>query len=286
MNVGVIGLGEVGAGVSLCLSRAGLLTAVYDVRPEVADGLTGAPANSQSPAELARVCDIVVIAVVSAEQTIDVLSGPSGMLATARPGIVLILLSTVSIKDLNRIRSMTDLAQVGLIDSGVAAGARSAEKGIISFVGATDSDYEKALPALEAFSRYVARMGGPGAGMAAKIARNAIVIGAIRAGFEGSMLAKAAGIDVGEFVRVMEDSVDAITGTTAVTRRAADPHTDEVEAKARANMRKFMIKDLEAALEMAGDLGLHLPVVALARSEIDETMSFSQTNDKGSSGSS
>ena len=276
MKAGVIGLGGVGAGVALCLARAGLLCAVYDVRADAATGLDGVPGCAESPAELARVCDVIVIAVVNAQQTIDVLSGPDGILATARPGTVLILQSTVSMEDLGLIRSIAAAANVGLVDAGVAAGARSAEKGIISMVGATDEDYQKALPVLEGFSRYVARMGGPGAGMMGKIARNAIVFGAIRAGYEGSMLAKAAGVDVAQFVKVMEDSVDGVTGPMAIARRPADPLSDEDEAKVRAMMRKFMLKDMDAGMELAEVLGVHMPMLVLARDTIDETVAFRQ----------
>ena len=38
---------------------------------------------------------------------------------------------------------MPDQANVGLIDSGVSAGGRSAEKGIISLVGANDGDFKR-----------------------------------------------------------------------------------------------------------------------------------------------
>ena len=128
---------------------------------------------------------------------------------------------------------------------------------------------------LNAFSRYVARMGGPGAGMAAKIARNTIVMGAIRAGYEGSLLAKAAGADVRQFVQVMKDSVDAITGPTAITRRP-DPLNNPGEAQIRNTMRKFMLKDIEAGLELAETLGVDLPVLRLTRETLDETVAFRQ----------
>ncbi len=72
-KAGVIGLGVIGSGVALCLARAGLLGAVYDVRHEASNGLDGVPAVASSPADVARHCDVVLIAVVDAKQTIDVL---------------------------------------------------------------------------------------------------------------------------------------------------------------------------------------------------------------------
>src|SRR3546814_14145600 len=73
-NAGVIGLGHIGSGVALCLARAGMLTAVYDVRQDASEGLEGVPAVAPTAAEVARQCDVVLIAVVNAQQTIDVLN--------------------------------------------------------------------------------------------------------------------------------------------------------------------------------------------------------------------
>ncbi len=65
VKAGVIGLGVIGGGVALCLARAGLLGAVYDVRSEAANGLDAVPPNSDSPRDVARQCDVVLIAVVT-----------------------------------------------------------------------------------------------------------------------------------------------------------------------------------------------------------------------------
>jgi 3-hydroxyisobutyrate dehydrogenase-like beta-hydroxyacid dehydrogenase len=67
VKVGVIGLGTIGSGVAICLARAGMLAAVYDVRAN-ADGLEGVPVPSSSCTAVARVCDTIVIAVVNAAQ--------------------------------------------------------------------------------------------------------------------------------------------------------------------------------------------------------------------------
>ena len=97
-NAGVIGLGQIGAGVAICLARSSQLAAVYDVRADAADTLDGVPPVVASPAELARQADVVIIAVVNARQTIDVLSGPDGVLSQARPGMSIVLVATVSIE--------------------------------------------------------------------------------------------------------------------------------------------------------------------------------------------
>jgi len=262
-NAGVIGLGMIGGGVAQCLARAGLLGAVFDVRPDAATGLDGVPPLSDSPREVARQCDVILIAVVTADQTIDVLTGPRGILAAARPDLNVVLLSTVSIEDLARIREFTDKAMVGLIDCGVSGGQRARQNGLVCLVGADEIRLAKVKPVLDGFASTVAHMGGPGSGMAAKIARNVIVYGCLRAGYEGTALARAAGVDLKKFAQAIEDSAEGVGGPMMLMGRPVDPLTDPVEANIREGVRNLLHKDLEAAIELGRSVNVELPLTEL-----------------------
>jgi 3-hydroxyisobutyrate dehydrogenase len=262
-RAGVIGLGVIGTGVALCLARAGLLEAVHDIRPEAANGLEGVPAVLASPAEVAKKCDTILIAVVSAQQTIDVLSGPAGILSQARPGLNVVLLATVSLDDLQKIRALTDAAGVGLVDSGVTGGQKARENGLVCLVGAAPETFAAVKPVLDGFAKSVALMGGPGAGMAAKIARNVVVFGCLRAGYEGAALARAAGVNVAQLVQVIEDSAEGVGGPMMLMGRPGNPQTDPDEAKLREYVRSLMLKDLAAALDLGKSVKVALPLVEL-----------------------
>lgn len=264
-KAGVIGLGVIGSGVSLCLARAGLLGAVYDVRREAAEGLEGVPAVTASAAELARHCDVVLIAVVSAQQTIDVLSGPDGVLAAARPGLDVVLLATVSIQELDKIRALVESAGVGFVDCGVTGGQAARKNGLVCLVGADPAILARVKPLLDGFAKSVAHMGGPGAGMAAKIARNVVVFGCLRAGYEGAALARAAGVDVQQLTRVIEDSSDGVGGPMMLMGRPGDPMTDPEEHKLREYVLHLMNKDLDAALDLGKSVNVALPLIELTR---------------------
>lgn len=261
-TAGIIGLGAIGGGVAVCLARSGHLTAVYDLRPEIVETLEGVPPVVSSPAELAQKADVVLIAVVSAKQTIDVLTGPQGVLSQARPGLSVVLLATVSLTDLKEIRALTDAAGVALIDSGVTGGQKAKENGLICLVGGVDEAVAEVMPVLNGFARSVAHMGGPGAGMAAKIARNVVVYGCLRAGYEAAVLCRNAGVDVLALTRVIEESADGVGGPMMLMSRA-DPLRDAEEAKVREYTRALMVKDLEAALDLGRSFGVDLPMVKL-----------------------
>lgn len=263
-KAGVIGLGQIGGGVAICLARAGVLAAVYDVRPDAAAKLEGVPAVAASPAEVARACDVVLIAVVDAKQVRDVLTGTDGVLSQARPGLNVVLLATVSLKDLAGLRKLTDAAGVGLVDCGVTGGPAAARNGLVCLVGADEALLEAVRPTLEAFALQVAHMGPPGAGMAAKIARNVIVYTTWRAGYEGARLASAAGVDVRKLAAAIDASATNVGGPTMWMSRA-DPATDAGEHALREATLGLLDKDLAAALDLAASLDIDLPMAVLAK---------------------
>lgn len=267
-NAGVVGLGMIGGGVAVCLARTGQLAAVYDIRPDAADALEGVPAVVASPAELARLADTILIAVVSAQQVLDVLSGPDGVLTHARPEMTIVVLATVSLPELEKIRAVTDAAGVGLVDAGVTGGLKAKEGGLVSMVGGDESVVERILPVLNGFSQHVARMGGTGAGMTAKIARNVVVYGTYRAGQEAAALCRAAGVDIAVLTKVIDESAEGVGGPMMLANRA-DPMTDETEFRIRQGMKQLMLKDLQAAKDMAGDTGIELPLVDLNITDAD-----------------
>lgn len=257
-------MGQIGAGVAICLARSNQLAAVYDIRPDAADTLEGVPAVVASPAELARQADVVIIAVVNAKQTIDVLSGPDGVLSQARPGLSVVLVATVSIEDLNGIRALTDQAGVDLVDCGVTGGPKSREHGLVCLVGGSDDTVARVRPVLDGFAKLVAHLGGPGAGMAAKIARNVIVFGGLRAGYEAAILCRNAGVDIRQLSEVIDASSDSVGGPLMLAVRD-DPASSDKEAAIREYTRALMIKDLDAAIDLARSYGIALPLIELTR---------------------
>lgn len=274
-KAGVIGLGVIGGGVAICLARAGVLAAVHDIRPDAAAKLEGVPPVAASPAAVARAADDVLIAVVSADQARDVLTGPDGILAAARPGLNVVLLSTVSLPDLEALRALTDAAGVGLVDCGVTGGPAAARNGLVCLVGATDAVLEQVRPTLDAFALKVVPMGGPGAGMAAKIARNVVVYTVWRAGYEGMRLARAAGIPIARFAEAIDASAANVAGPTLWMTRP-DPATDEAERNLREATRALLEKDLSAALDLAGTLDVDLPMARLSRETARRIMGLEQ----------
>lgn len=161
----------IGGGVAVSLARRGRIPAVYDIRPLAADALAGVPRPLGSPAEVARASDVVMIAVVNAEQAREVISGPEGLLEGAHRDLIVVLLSTVALPVVHELAEVCSSKQVGFLDCGVTPGDKAAENGMVAILGGDDAVVERALPVLSDWTKKVVHCGPLGAGMATKIAR-------------------------------------------------------------------------------------------------------------------
>ncbi len=270
---GVIGLGGIGGGVAQCLQRSGQLSAIYDVRAEAAERVPGAPPMSATPKDVAAASDCVLIAVLNGEQTIDVLSGSDGVLAANKPGQTVILLSTISMPDLETSQKLCADAGVTLIDCGVTNGPKSGENGLICLAGGSEEDMATAKPIFDGFAGQVIYMGGPGTGMAAKIARNTTFFGCIRAGYEGAVIARNYGVDLNQLRMALAGDPNAgggLEGALSMELRP-DPEGNEQETGVRNYFKGLMVKDLEVAIEEAAKFGVRLPMIELIRDNADST---------------
>jgi 3-hydroxyisobutyrate dehydrogenase len=264
LRAGVVGLGAIGGGVAVSLARRGRPLAVYDIRADAVAGLDGVPPLLPSPAAVAAASDVVMIAVINSQQVRAVLEGPEGLLAGAHPGLVLVLLSTVSLDDLKRLAAIASAVGVPLLDCGVTGGPDSAPKGeLIAMLGGESAVAERIRPVLEDWSEFVQYMGPPGTGMAAKIARNIIHFQIWRAGHEGALLASRAGVDLAKFVTVVERAATkpGASPTIWMTEESINPPGpwSGDQAKVRQHVLELMKKDMEAALSLAASVGVRLP---------------------------
>ncbi|HVV08101.1 NAD(P)-dependent oxidoreductase [Amycolatopsis sp.] len=269
-RAGVIGLGMIGGGVAVSLARRGRIPAVYDIRPDAADKLAGVPATLGSPAEVARTSDVVLVAVVDADQARTVLTGEDGVLSGAHPGLVVVLLCTVAVPVVHELAAVCAEAGVGLLDCGVTPGDKAAENGLVAILGGEESTVDEAMPVLADFAKRVVHCGPLGAGMATKIARNVITYGTWRAVHEASTLAEAAGVDPEKLITVVEEAdPEGATLFSWLRQRLAG------KAETRAivpQVERLLDKDLAAAQDLAGHLGLSLPLADVTRAHGPETL--------------
>ena len=155
--------------------------------------------------------DVIVVFVRDDHQALDVVSGPAGVLHTARPPAVVVLHSTVAPATVRMLDTACGAADVGFIDAGVSRGGGRNTDQLYAMCGGNQSTIDAVLPVLSVYCAEVVRFGDTGAGMTAKLVRNAMRYGVWAVQYEGMALAEAAGLDL----RAMAHLYRSTFGTTS-----------------------------------------------------------------------
>lgn len=274
-TVGVIGLGAIGAGVASSLLREGFPLVVCDVRAEATERYRDRAGVAASSADLVGRSDVVVVAVVNDEQVHGVLSGPGGGLSAAGPDTTFIIVSTISAVCVQAIGAEAATLHVPVLDCGVTGGPAAAASGdLVCMVGGDPAVIERVRPVFDAVSSLTVTMGGFGTGLAAKLARNLITYGSWLAAYEGQQLAEAAGIPLAQLAEVVKASDVHIGGASRLMfRQTVAPFTEDDDrglVGAMQSAASLAHKDLEAALQLAGSLGVDLPLATMTERRTDE----------------
>lgn len=262
LRAGVVGLGMIGGGVAVSLARRGRVPSVFDVRSGVSDELEGVPAQLSTAAEVARNSDVVLVAVVTADQAREVLTGENGVLAAAHEGLVVALLSTVSVASVKELAALCEDAGVSFLDAGVTGGDQAADNGLTVMVGGADDVFERARPVLEDFAKLVVHCGELGAGMITKLARNAITYATWAVVREGASIANAGGVPLDKLIEVLQGAEGGTSPLTMLQVQAAGVEIPEDRVESATALAD---KDLDAAQEFAASVGLEVPLVDIAR---------------------
>jgi 3-hydroxyisobutyrate dehydrogenase-like beta-hydroxyacid dehydrogenase len=271
-TAGVIGLGRIGAGVARCTAAGGFATFVYDVDPARLDALGGVASGVGSNAELGTAADVVFVAVFDDAQLKEALAGAQGVFAaTSRPRVVVVL-STVSLDTIRWTAEEAARHGIAVLDCGVAGGKGLESGSIVSMVGGDAEAYAFARPLLESFSRPLMHMGPIGSGMQAKLARNMMHYCLALVAREGGRLAAAGGLDAAKFVELVRARDEIGPGFFDFLRIAASGPAAEGEVLPEEAFAAYATKDIQAALELGGEMGVALPVAEFAHALFATTL--------------
>jgi len=259
-SVGFIGLGVMGEPMAGHLARAGHRLALFDVRPGHAAHLAarlGVGASApHSPAEVARVSDIVITMVPNGEVVRDLVRGERGLLQGFAPGALLLDTSSSEPWLTEETAALLAGRGVAMVDapvSGAEWGAKAAE--LVFMAGGSAADLERVRPLLESMGKAVFHVGGLGAGHAMKCINNLVTSVNLLALSEGLAMGKRYGLDP----EAMVDVLNVSTGNSWVA---------QTHIKQRVISRRFddpfklalMVKDIGIAMALARATGTTAPL--------------------------
>jgi len=283
VKIAVVGLGTIGAGVAGALASAGHDLAVYDVRPEAAETFADRAVVASGVREAASGRDVVILAVLDDAQVQDVLFGTKsgagdggsgsagGAVSVLAADACVVILSTISAGTLTDAYRRAAEHGVHVVDCGVTGGPRAAARGeLVAMLGGDDAAVARVLPVVSDFGSAAFHVGGPGAGMRAKLARNLMQYTLWAAAREAESLAIACGVDPA-MLKEIAVAGDAHTGgaLALLPTRAGDERM-----RAAAGLAH---KDLRAAIELADEIGVDVPIARLVEPTYETVFGLTPT---------
>ena len=209
-TLGFIGAsGLMGHGMARHLLAKGhaLHLSVHRNTDRVADLLAAGAQQAASPAALAAACDTVFLCVTGSPQVEAVVlgqAGQPGLLAGARPGLLIVDCSTSEPDSTQRLRTACAAQGVEFIDAPLSRTPVEAEAGRLNvMVGATPEVFARLQPLLACFAENIFHVGGPGAGHVIKLLNNFIAQAICTATAEAFAVGQRAGVDLRQLVALI-----------------------------------------------------------------------------------
>lgn len=262
----VVGLGSMGYGMATSLLRAGLATHGFDVDAGRVERFRAQGGASGSLDEIADALDALVIVVLNAAQTEQVLVGPDGVLARLKPGSVVIACPTVPPAFARDMAARCAQRGIHYLDAPISGGAARAAAGTLSVMAAgTAEAFAAARPVLDAMAETVFDLGREaGAGSAMKAVNQMLAGVHIAAMAEAMAFGMTQGIAPVDFLRV----IPKCAGTSWMLENRA-PHIVDGDYSPKSSVAIWP-KDLGIVLDIAAAAGFEAPVTAAALDRFQE----------------
>jgi len=255
-TIGFIGLGIMGNPMAKNLIKAGYPLVVYDIIAEKVDELVeaGAEAGSSSK-DVAAQSDIVITMLPNSPEVKEAVLGPGGVLEGAKPGTILIDMSSIAPLASQEVAAKAKEKGVAMLDAPVSGGEPKAVQGTLAImVGGPEETFEQVKDILAVMGASVTRVGEIGSGNTTKLANQIIVALNIAAMSEAMVLATKAGVDP---EKVFQAIRAGLAGSTVLDAKMPLALKGNFKPGFRIELH---IKDLANALETAHSIGVPIPL--------------------------
>ena len=270
-KVTFIGLGVMGFPMAGYISKAGHDVTVYNRTSAKADKWTGTykGKTASTPAEAAKDADFIFTCVGNDNDLREVSTGPDGAFQNVKKGAVFIDNTTASAQVARELFNTATEKGFGFLDAPVSGGQAGAENGALTvMVGGQQSDFEKAEPIIDCYSKKIKLLGSAGSGQLAKMVNQICIAGLVQGLSEGLRFGQNAGLNV-------EDVVEVISKGAAQSWQMENRFKTMLDDKFDYGFAvDWMRKDLGIAMEEAKTNGSKLPVTEI----VDQYYSEVQKN--------
>ena len=260
MKIAFVGTGVMGQGMVANLLKAGHEVTVYTRTKAKADGLLALGAKwASSPAESAHGADIAISMVGYPNDVEEVWRGPQGFMSSAKPGCVLIDMTTSSPALARSLATEAAAKGFGPLDAPVSGGDRGAREGTLTIMaGGAQQDFDFAQPVFAAMGKTIVLQGGPGTGQLCKLANQIGIASGMIAMAEALAFARATGLN-------LETTLRSISGGGASSWALLNLAPRVLKGDfAPGFYVKHFVKDIGLALDVCREQKVSLPGLELA----------------------
>lgn len=253
MKVGFIGVGAMGGPMSRnIVAKSNHEVTVFDLDAKAIDACVKAGAKrGASVADVAASNDVVMMSLPTPKHVEAVIAGPGGIAEHARPGTVVIDLSTNSPSVIKRLGELLAAKGVTLIEAPVTGGVIKATDGSLTIIcGGDEAAVDRQRPLLSSIGALVVHTGPHGSASVAKLINNMLALCNSAVAAEGMMMAKMAGADLDKIVEVIANGSGNSNAFKGVTARAMKGRFEPSFALDLA------YKDLGLAVDLATEHGV------------------------------
>ena len=258
MDIGFIGLGNMGSHMARRLLEAGHRVVVYDTRQQAIGNLAALGAvAARSPAEVADAAETVMVSLPTPDIVLAVATGPNGVIEGGRVRRF-VDLSTTGAVTAQRIFKL--LAERGIvqIDCPVSGGVTGAERGTLALMASGPRDEIAAIePVLAVIGRMFFLGERSGAGQTMKLVNNVLSAAAMTATSEAMVTGMKAGLDPQMMLDVINSGTGRNTATEDKFAKAVLPGTFNLGFTAA-----LLLKDVKLFLAEREALGVPTEVIA------------------------
>lgn len=259
-KIGYIGLGIMGKPMALNLIKEGFDLSFYARRPETIELFQKKGATFyNSYQELAANVEVIITNVPTTSDVEEILIGKQGIIQTAKPGTIVIDMSTISATSTKRMAELLEHKKIEMLDAPVSGGEVGAIKGTLSImVGGKSLILKKVRSIFEVLGEKIVHIGDHGAGQVAKACNQIIIAETVIAVSEALHLAKASGVDP---AKVREALLGGFASSKVLEIHGKRMLDEDYKPGFKASLHR---KDMHLAMEQAHQVNTALPAATHA----------------------
>ncbi|MFZ0424913.1 MAG: NAD(P)-dependent oxidoreductase [Xanthobacteraceae bacterium] len=258
MNIGVVGLGRMGAAMSQRLRDQGFVVVGWDHNAAANQAAAAGGLKIATHARDVAAQSEIVISIITEDHGVrHVFNGPDGFLSGDVNGKLFVDMSTLQPMTGRELAPLVEAKGARLIESPVLGTIPQVRDGkLFALVGGKSEDLERARPLLEKMTRRIAHMGPNGSGYAMKLAVNLGLGGYIQAVSESLALGMKQGLTLDQMLDVLQEAPYAsgwLKSKIDVLKGGAAEMTLDI---------RTLRKDLMSAVATGALTGVPMPLTA------------------------